>query len=71
MIWKKALDRFGRENGDWIAQGKVGHFLLWKDGRIWRGLYMVEFGNVVKFRFFAKNLKDAKQIAEKNYNWEV
>ena len=32
---------------------------------------MVEFGNVVKFRFFAKTLKDAKQIAEKNYNWEV
>lgn len=70
MKWEKDIDRFGRETGDWIAKGKVGHFLLWKDGRIWRGLYMVEFGKVVRFRFYAPNLKEAKQIAEKNYNWE-
>lgn len=64
MKWEK------KPNGDWIAQGDKGHFLLWKDGRVWRGLYMVEFGNVVRFRYIARDLKAAKTIAEENYHWE-
>lgn len=71
MKWKKDVDSFGRENGDWIAQGRVGHFLLWKDGRHWKGLYMVEFGRVVRWRFFANDLRTAKRMAEENYNWEA
>ena len=65
MIWEK------QSNGDWIAQGKKGHFLLWKYGGIWRGLYMQEFVRVVRFRFYANDLKQAKKIAEENYYWEV
>lgn len=65
MKWVK------KENGDWIAQGEKGHFILWKDGKIWKGLYMVEFGNVVKFRFWKRDLKTAKKFCEENYNWEI
>ena len=65
MKWAK------QANGDWIAQGENGHFLLWKDGGIWRGLYMHEIGSVVRFRFYAKDLKQAKKISEENYHWEV
>lgn len=65
MKWEK------KQNGDWIAQGEKGHFLIWKDGRFWRVLYMVEFGGVVKFRYAAKDLKTAKKTAEENYHWEA
>ena len=66
MKWKKEA------NGDWIAQGEKGHFLLWKlKGRKgWFGLYMVEFGNVVKFRLYDKSLKELKKKCEENYYWE-
>lgn len=67
MQWKK------ESNGDWIAQGEKGHFLLWKlKGRKgWFGLYMVEFGNVVKFRLYDKSLKELKKKCEENYYWEA
>ncbi len=65
MKWAK------QANGDWIAQGEKGHFLLWKDGGIWRGLYMHEIGRVVIFRFYAKYLKGAKEFCEENYYWEA
>lgn len=65
MKWEKQY------NGDWKAQGEHGHFLLWKDRNIWKGLYMHKIGRIVKFRFFAKTLKDAKEICECNYNWEA
>ena len=71
MKWAKDKDRFGRENGDWIAQGEKGHFLLWKDGAIWRGLYMHEIGRVERFRFYARTLKEAKAICQENYYWEA
>jgi hypothetical protein len=32
---------------------------------------MVEFGNVVKFRFWKRDLKTAKQFCEENYNLEI
>lgn len=71
MKWAKYVDMYGRENGDWIAQGEKGHFLLWKDGKIWRGLYMHEIGRVVRFRFVSKDLRSAKKMAEENYYWEA
>ena len=71
MRWAKYVDMYGRENGDWFAQGEHGHFLLWKDGKAWHGLYMHEIGRVVRFRFWAKNLREAKKKAEENYYWEA
>lgn len=71
MKWEKYVDVYGRENGDWIAQGEKGHFLLWKDGKIWRGLYMHEIGRVVRFRFWRSTLKEAKQLCQENYHWEA
>ena len=63
--------KWERDSKDgWIAQGRLGHFLLWKDGRIWKGLYMHEIGRVVRFRFMARTIKEAKRICEENYHWE-
>lgn len=65
MKWERLV------NGDWKAQGDKGHFLLWKEGRGWRALYMHEIGKVVRFRYYARDLKTAKRLAEENYHWEV
>lgn len=65
MKWEKTFD------GDWLAQGEKGHFLLWKDGNIWRGLYMHEIGRVVRFRLWDRNLKLLKKKCEENYYWEA
>lgn len=66
MKWAKT----GRKD-EWKAQGEKGHFLVWKDGRVWKALYMVEFGRVVKFRFMGKDVKDVKKKCEENYYWEA
>lgn len=71
MKWAKDVDRFGRETGDWIAQGAAGHFLLWKDGGIWRGLYKQKGATERKFCFCKKTLREAKQWCEDNYYWEA
>lgn len=65
MKWEK------QANGDWLAQGEKGHFLLWKDKGGWHGLYMVELGRVVKFRLWDRKLKDLKKRCENNYYWEA
>ena len=64
MKWER------KANGDYVAQGEHGHFLLWKDGRIWRGLYMHEIGRVVRFRFWKPTFRQAKTLCEENYHWE-
>lgn len=71
MKWAKDLDRFGRETGDWVAKGEMGHFLLWKDGGMWRGLYKQKGADDTKFRFRKKTLREAKQWCEDNYYWEA
>jgi hypothetical protein len=71
MKWAKYVDRFGRETGDWVAKGEIGHFLLWKDGEMWRGLYKQKGADDAKFRFRKKTLREAKQWCEDNYYWEV
>ncbi len=59
-------------NGDWLAQGEKGHFLLWKDKNGgWKGLYMHEFGRVVRFRLWDRSLKLLKKRCEENYYWEA
>ena len=65
MKWEKLA------NGDYKAQGEHGHFLLWRYGNAWKGLYMHEIGKIVKFRFFAKTLQEAKSLAEGNSHWEI
>ncbi len=70
MTWEKKLDLFGRETGDWVAKGSVGHFLLWKDGHGWRILYMDDVNMKVKFRLFANDLRKAKKLCEENFYWE-
>ncbi len=66
MKWAKT-----NRKDEWIAQGEKGHFLVWKDGRWWRALYMVEFGRVVKFRFSDRTVKSIKKRCEENYYWEA
>ena len=70
MTWEKKLDLFGKETGDWVAKGKSGHFLLWKDGHGWRILYMDDVNMKVKFRCWADDLRHAKKLCEENYYWE-
>ena len=65
MKWEK------QPNGDWKAQGEKGHFLIWKYGAAYKGMYMHEIGSVVRFRFFKPTLKEAKQLCEENYYWEA
>lgn len=65
MKWKK------QKNGDWLAQGEKGHFLLWKYGKSWKGLYMHEFGRVVGFYFYGRTLQEIKKKSEENYYWEA
>lgn len=64
MKWEK------QANGDWLAQGEKGHFLLWKVGRVWKGLYMHELGRVVAFRLMSHSLAELKKKCEENYYWE-
>lgn len=68
MKWEKKISRLGYDM--WKAQGKNGHFLLWKDGRIWRGLYMRKSDGSVQFRFWKRTIKDAKNFCENNHYWE-
>lgn len=70
MKWEKRVDIFGKDTGDWIAKGSVGHFLLWKDGKGWRILYMDDVNKKVKFRCWADDLRHAKKLCEENYYWE-
>lgn len=70
MTWEKKLDLFGKETGDWVAKGSVGHFLLWKDGHGWRILYMDDVNMKVKFRLWANDLRKAKKMCQENYYWE-
>lgn len=72
MRWEKKLDIFGKWKGDWVAKGKNGHFLLWKDasGKGWRILYMDDANMKVKFRLWQKDLRNAKRVCQENYYWE-
>lgn len=57
-------------NGDWIAKGEKGHFLIWKYGNIYKGLYMRTENKEVRFRFFRNTLAEAKKLCEENHYWE-
>ena len=64
MTWEKRTDRL------WLAKGKVGQFAILKNRTGCSVAYKVHIGDVVRFRFFAKDVKTAKKLCEENYNWE-
>ena len=64
MKWEKL------KNGDWIAQGEKGDFLLWKEGRVWKGRYRHIYCENAKFRLGALTLKELKKRCENNAYWE-
>lgn len=64
MKWEKDKD------GDWVAKGKHGDFLLWKKGAWWHGRYSA-YNNTKWFKFQPRrNINVLKSLCEKNYYWE-
>ena len=64
MKWEKLA------NGDWMAQGEKGDFLIWREGRIWKMRYRTKVGKVVLFRNCNKDLRTLKKQCQENYYWE-
>ena len=64
MKWVK------QDNGTWIAQGKNGNFLIWKERGMWRGRYLSTDGE----KFFkmrpCEKISEMKAMCEENYYWE-
>lgn len=65
MKWEKL------KNGDWIARGDKGDFLVWKDGRTWRARYRHIYCQIPKFFLWDLTLKDIKERCERNAYWEA
>ena len=58
-------------NGDWEAKGEKGDFLLWKDGKWWKGRYRHIYCENAKFYVYAPTLNEIKKKCEENYYWEA
>lgn len=57
-------------NGDWLAQGSKGNFLVWKERGMWRGRYLSTDG-IKFFRMPAKSkISEMKTMCEENSYWE-
>lgn len=58
------------KDGDWIAHGRHGRFVLWKEKRSWKGRYI----NRVDTYWFdlprGLSLEKLKEMCENNYHWE-
>ena len=65
MKWEKL------SNGDWIAQGTKGHFLLWKERVGWKGLYMIDGVRIVKYRWWDRSLANLKKRCKAAKEWEA
>ena len=58
------------KDGDWIAQGKRGRFVLWKEGRKWRGRYLSR-ADIFWFDLpRGLSLEQLKTMCESNRYWE-
>lgn len=57
-------------NGDWIARGKYGDFLVWKDGRTFKARYRSIDHVKIFFLPIKRNMSAAKAVCENNYHWE-
>lgn len=64
MEWEKDKD------GDWVAKGKHGDFLLWKEGIWWKGRYSGYDSNKWFTLRPRRNVKELKSLCESNYYWE-
>lgn len=54
----------------WQAKGKHGDFLIWKEGKRWKGRYLSADKTNNFFLPWKKSLKEMKTICEDNYYWE-
>lgn len=64
MCWKRL------PNGDYVANGKAGDFLIWRKGRIWYSRYR---SIDKKYTFFlpqCRHVKESKVLCENNFYWE-
>lgn len=57
------------DNGDWMAVGANGDFLLWRERNFWKMRYRTK-GKEVLFRGGNKDLRTLKKQCENNYYWE-
>lgn len=65
MKWEQTKD------GGWIAQGKRGRFVLWKQKRRWYGRYISRPATYCWFDFpRGLSLENLKAMCEKNHYWE-
>lgn len=64
MTWQRL------DNGDYMAEGESGDFLIWKDDWGWKSRYRSK--DKVRHFFLPKvrYLADAKKQCEKNHFWE-
>lgn len=64
MKWKR------QTNGDWVAKGEEGDFLVWRLGRVWCARYR----SVDKKYMFhlprRGSVDEAKKLCEGNRYWE-
>lgn len=65
MEWKRT-----NRADEWMAQGEKGDFLIWKNGRKWKGRYRHILCQNPKFFLWADTLKDMKKMCENNAYWE-
>lgn len=64
MKWKK------NAYGDWVAEGKKGRFLVWKERGLWRGNYLAEDESKF-FRMPSRaKISEMKAMCEDNAYWE-
>lgn len=58
------------KNGDYQAVGMEGDFLVWREGKMWRGRYWSN-DRVIHFLLPKKpTLTEAKAQCESNHYWE-
>lgn len=58
------------DNGDWVADGEDGDFLVWKEGALWKGRYRSKDHKIHFFLPRQRKLTDMKRLCEDNNYWE-
>lgn len=57
------------DNGDWMAVGANGDFLLWRERHYWKMRYRTK-DKVVLFFGGNKDLRTLKKQCQENHYWE-
>ncbi len=67
--WEKHIDIYGRTTADWEVKLKYGDFLVWKEGKIWRGRYR-EYDSYSPIMLgFSSTLEGMKRRCENSVYW--